>query len=222
MRNSLFYVLIGIILLSGIVFSAMIPLTGTVIYAHNMSYVNGANVTVYNYTFGQGPPQLAILNTTNTNVNGSFNLSFNNESGTIFALRIFKYNESNYDHLLYISNPLPELPASELISAIGTLNNANLSIGVVSGAVLHVNATNSTGNYTNFGYFVKDTTYGNTMSSSGNATDAYINLVASKNYTRNFTVILAVLVVKVLHHAWNLFTQAILLLMRSITCSIFL
>ena len=186
MRNSLFYVLIGIILLSGIVFSAMIPLTGTVIYAHNMSYVNGANVTVYNYTFGQGPPQLAILNTTNTNVNGSFNLSFNNESGTIFALRIFKYNESNYDHLLYISNPLPELPASELISAIGTLNNANLSIGVVSGAVLHVNATNSTGNYTNFGYFVKDTTYGNTMSSSGNATDAYINLVASKNYTIEF------------------------------------
>ena len=181
MRFPILLVLIIGFIFSATCFATYTTISGNVIYSHNTSVVENANVTILQAF--QCDESNAYLNSTLTNATGGFTLGFDDTASFSFKLVIRKFNgTSNPNHIEYISRDFPSLPYFELSNIFSTLSAQNLSIGLVPATALYVNATNLTGDLTNFGYFVKEKVYRDMKGCSQNATNATFYLEQTREY----------------------------------------
>ncbi len=176
-----FFIFFSLLLVFGLGFSDSMSLNASIVNASNLTVnLPYANISVYNTSFQNGP-SYTLLNSTIADENGTFILNFDYGQADILKFEIFL---NGSDKIIAGSPPIT-VPAQELSSTFSTLNNLNLDIGLVEAGTIFLNATNSSGEPTNFSYMVMD---GNSelISSGDNIENATINLVANQNYTLNY------------------------------------
>ncbi|MFA5049446.1 MAG: hypothetical protein WC501_00400 [Candidatus Micrarchaeia archaeon] len=168
------------LLIVGLGFSSSMSINSTVVNASNLSQpLEYANVTIYNMTFlPNSPPEYVQLNSTLTDENGTFLLTFDYDESNMMKFEVF-LNDSN--GVIAGSTPI-NVPAMELYMTFVSLDTLGLNIGLVEAGTLFLNATNRSAEPSNFSYTIMN---GNSelVTSGNNIENATINLVANQNYT---------------------------------------
>ena len=171
------------LVLLGLVLAAQVTTYGTIIFAHNGTAANQANVSMYNYSGGGGQQVKTLQNTTLTNASGWFNITYE-DSSLMLEFKVTWTNSTGA--VAYASNTLPIMPFSEINSTLHTIQNYNISIGLVPAAILNLSAVNVSNEGTGFAYSLRDLEYGMEVSSNSSVsplTNVTITLIANKNYS---------------------------------------
>ncbi|MBT4935300.1 PGF-pre-PGF domain-containing protein [Candidatus Woesearchaeota archaeon] len=133
------------------------------------------NLTVYQFT--ASGPTFVGANATYSNASGWFNLSVSEDAGYMYK-PVLSANTSSTS-IDYVGQSLPTLPHSEFSSI------SNVNFFMQPGATINITVINSTNDWINFSYVVKDVLLGYEVASGENniQTGIVINVPRNRNYS---------------------------------------
>ncbi len=154
---------------------------------------NGTNVSIYQFTVGQGgPPTEAIEASVLANGSGIFNFTSLNGSAQMYTIKFVYYNNSNSSQpAMKVGTIIPPFPAIMFYPASGLeafdMSLDNSTFFLQAAATLRLNATNGS-NTTNFGYMVMDQKVGFPIDSNilGSVATQDVVVPAGRDYTVMF------------------------------------